>query len=50
VALQSQPRVVGGHPAPVVADQDPLDPAAVELDLQAGRARVERVLDQLLDD
>src|SRR5207253_8229871 len=37
-------------PAPVVADQDPLNPAAVELDLEAGRAGVERVLDQLLDD
>ena len=48
--LDREPRVLGRHPAAVVADEQALDAAAVDLDLDPRGAGVERVLDELLDD
>ena len=49
MAAQRQPRLVAAHAAAVVDDADQPPPAALDLDLDAPRAGVERVLDQLLD-
>ena len=48
--LQRQQAVLGRHPAPVVRHRDELAPGAPHRDLDAGRAGVQAVLDQLLDD
>ena len=50
VALDREHQVVAGHAAAVVGDADEPPAAAVGDDLDARRAGVERVLDQLLDD
>ena len=49
VALQAQPGVRPRHAATVVADADQLAAALEQVDLHAGGAGVERVLDQLFD-
>ena len=49
MALDRERQLVRRHAVPVVGDQDARQPAAVGLDLDAGRPRIERVLDQLLD-
>ena len=50
VALDREREVVARHARAVVADADQPPAAAVGDDIDAGRAGVERVLDQLLDD
>ena len=50
VALEGQPGVLARHAFPVVANEDARDAAAVHFDFDARRSRVQRVLDQLLDD
>ena len=50
MSLERQARVRGGHARAVVPDENARDPAALEVHLDAGGARVERVLDELLDD
>ena len=51
VACRSSDRraSVGGHSRAVVAHEDPPDAPAVDLDVDPGGSRVERVLDELLD-
>jgi hypothetical protein len=49
VTPQRQARVVGLHARAVVDDAHALAAAAVDVDLDARRARVQRVFDQLLD-
>ena len=48
--LEREPRVVGVHPAAVVRDREPPDPAPLDLHVDARRPGVEGVLDELLDD
>ena len=48
--LERRLRVLAGHAVPVVAHADEGPAAALDLDLDAARARVERVLEQLLHD
>jgi hypothetical protein len=48
--LTGQPELGGTNAAPVIADADQIEAATPEIDADAGRARVERILDQLLDD
>ena len=50
MALQREGEVRGPDPAPVVADPDPPRAAPFEVDRHRARARVQAVLDQLLDD
>ena len=50
VALERQPRILRVHPDPVVLDADEALAAEFHLDGDAMRARVDRVLDELLDD
>ena len=50
VALEGEQGVVADHAAAVVGDADELAAAGFDLDADAGRAGVERVLQQLLDD
>ena len=49
VALEREVRLLRRHPGAVVADGDEPETAALDLDLDASRAGVERVLHQLLD-
>ena len=48
--LQGQPRVVGGHPFPVVLHTHEALSAQLDRDGDATGAGIERVLDQFLDD
>ena len=50
VPLHRERQVGGGDAAAVVDDLDQLDAAALDRDADAGRAGVDGVLDQLLDD
>ncbi len=50
MALNRELEIGARHAAAVVADADQPPPAAVGDDLDPGRAGVERVLDQFLDD
>jgi hypothetical protein len=50
VALEREERVLLGHAAAVVAHPDQREPALLDVDLDLPRARVERVLDELLHD
>ena len=50
VALEGQQRVVAQHAAAVVHDADQPAAAGFHLDAQIGRAGVERVFEQFLDD
>ena len=50
MARDRQRQFVGGDAAAVVADADQADAAFLEVDVDAARAGVERVLDQFLDD
>ena len=47
--LHAQLRVLPTHAGPVVADPDEAAAAVLQIDLDAFRAGVQRVLDQLLD-
>ncbi len=49
MALDRQLEVLGVHAEPVVADADEAAPARFDGDVDAARAGVERVLDQLFD-
>ena len=49
MALQRQARVLATHARAVVPDEDPVDAAPVDLDVDPGRPGVESVLDELLD-
>ena len=48
--LERELRVGARHAVPVVAHAHERRPAVLDLDVDAARPRVERVLDQLLDD
>ncbi len=50
MALERERRVARVHPRAVVADADQRDAAPFDLDLDARRAGVDGVLDELLDD
>ena len=50
MALDREREIGAGHPLAVVGDADQPPPAAVGRDLDAGRAGVEGILDQLLHD
>ena len=50
VPLDRQPRILRLHPLAIVLDPHLLLAAPFDVDGQAARARVDRVLDQLLDD
>ena len=50
VPLDRQPRVLRLHPLAVVLDADLLLAAELDVNREAARAGVDRVLDQLLDD
>ena len=50
MALDREHEVVAGHAGAVVGDADQPPPAAVGQHVDARRAGVERVLDELLDD
>ena len=49
VPLDREGQLVRGHAVAVVGDQDAGEAAAVSLDLDPGRAGVQRILDQFLD-
>ena len=50
VPFEGQQSVVAQHAASVVGDADQPPPAVFDLDANAGRARIERVLQQLFGD
>jgi hypothetical protein len=50
VALEGEHRVVARHPLAVVRDAQEATAASLHVQLDAPRARVNRVLDQLLGD
>src|SRR5205085_8746847 len=50
MALEREPRILRLHPFPIVFDLDLLLAAELDVNPDASRARVERVLDELLDD
>src|SRR5690606_32456114 len=50
VAVEREERVLPPHPAPVVRDPDLGLPAVLDRDVDPCGGRVQRVLDQLLDD
>ena len=47
---QAYPRFFGGHPATVIANSNQLSSRPRKLNFDAGRARVERILHQFLND
>jgi len=49
MALERQPRVLRSHARAVVANEDPVNSAAIDLDVDPRRPRVEGVLHELLD-
>jgi hypothetical protein len=49
VPLDREREIIGAHSGPVIDDADQAASAAVDRDVDGGGARVERVLDQLLD-
>ena len=50
MALDREAEIVPGHPAAIVDDADEPPAARFDHDIDAGRARVERILDEFLDD
>ena len=50
VALDRQPRILRPHPFPIVLDADLFLAAELDVDREAARAGIDRVLDELLDD
>src|SRR5262249_14212719 len=49
VALDRERQILAAHSGTVVGDRDPPAPAAVGTNVDAHRARIERVFDELLD-
>jgi hypothetical protein len=48
VSLKRQHRIIARHPAPIIRNAQKSSPARLDINLNRPRARVNRVLDQLL--